>query len=136
MKTFKYPIGSPTYFEGDILTKDSKAFGFFYCKIIAPEGLNHPILQTHFKTEEGTRTISPLGSWFGMYFSEELYNAKKFGYNFEVLWGYVFKSDYVFNDYVDYLYNLRLTYPKSDPMNLTAKLLLNSLYGRFAIYIY
>jgi len=40
---------------------------------------------------------------------------------------------YIFKKYVDNLYNLRLTYPKTDPMNLTAKLLLNSLYGRFGM---
>ena len=70
-----------------------------------------------------------------MYFSEELYNAKKFGYEFKVLWGYTFGKGYIFKKYVDSLYNLRLTYPKTDPMNLTAKLLLNSLYGScFARY--
>jgi hypothetical protein len=28
---------------------------------------------------------------------------------------------------------MRLSYPKSDPMNYTAKILLNSLYGRFGM---
>lgn len=31
------------------------------------------------------------------------------------------------------IYELRLKYPKSDPMNLIAKLILNSLYGRFGM---
>jgi len=31
------------------------------------------------------------------------------------------------------MYNLRLQYPKSDPMNLIAKLLMNSLYGKFGM---
>jgi DNA polymerase elongation subunit (family B) len=31
------------------------------------------------------------------------------------------------------MYNLRLQYPKSNPMNLIAKLLMNSLYGRFGM---
>src|SRR5258708_31928950 len=68
-----------------------------------------------------------------MLFSEELYNAQKYGYKFEILWGYTFKSEYIFKDYINKLYNLRLTYPKTDPMNLIAKLLLNSLYGRFGM---
>jgi DNA polymerase elongation subunit (family B) len=34
---------------------------------------------------------------------------------------------------VDILYTLRLNYLRSDPMNYTAKLLLNSLYGRFGM---
>jgi hypothetical protein len=31
------------------------------------------------------------------------------------------------------MYNLRLKYPKADPMNLIAKLLMNSLYGKFGM---
>ncbi len=133
MKEFKYPIGNPTYFEGDINKTESNPFGFFYCNIQAPSNLLHPILQLHHKTEGGVRTISPLGSFSGWFFSEELYNAQKFGYSFEILRGYLFESDYIFKDYVEDLYSLRLQYPKSDPMNYTAKLLLNSLYGRFGM---
>jgi hypothetical protein len=133
MRSFEYPIGRPTYFEGNILKFDENPFGFFYCKITAPDNLLHPILQTHLKTDDGIRTVSPLGTWEGWYFSEELYNAKKYGYKFEVLWGYTFQKGYIFNEYVDNLYSLRLKYPKSDPMNLISKLLLNSLYGRFGM---
>ena len=109
--------------------------GFFYCKRIAPDNLKHPILQVHIKTKDGIRTIAPLGTWEGMYLSEELYNAQNFGYKFEVLWGYTFQKDYIFKNYIDTLYNLRLNYHKSDPMNLIAPkgLLLNSLYGRFGM---
>jgi len=133
MRDNDIPIGSPIYFEGNILKQDSKAFGFFYCKITAPEGLLHPILQLHHKTFNGLRTISPLGSWEGMYFSEELYNAEKFGYKFKILRGYTFDRGNIFKDYIDNLYNLRLNYTKSDPLNFTAKILLNSLYGRFGM---
>ena len=133
MLNCKYPIGSPTYFEGNLFKLDPNLFGFFYCKITTPEYLDHPILQVHHKSNVGTRTISPLGSWEGWYFSEELKNSLKFGYQFEVLRGYYFKSDYIFKDYVNDLYNLRLKYPKSDPMNYIAKILLNSLYGRFGM---
>jgi len=72
LKNNLYPIGSPIYFEGDITKFDSSAFGFFYCKINAPNKLLYPILQLHYKTEGGIRTISPLGSWEGMYFSPSL----------------------------------------------------------------
>jgi hypothetical protein len=81
MKSFKMPIGNPTYFQRDIRKFNPNAFGFFYCKIMAPEGLLYPILQIH----HNNRTVSPLGTWEGMYFSEELYNAEKYGYKFEIL---------------------------------------------------
>lgn len=90
------PIGHPTYFEGDIRAVDQNAFGFFFCEITAPDNLEHPILQTHVKTNNGIRTMAPLGSWTGMIFSNEMDNAVKLGYKFQILWGYSFKSDYIF----------------------------------------
>jgi hypothetical protein len=62
MKDCLMPIGTPTYFKGDIRKMNSNAFGFFYCKIIAPDDIKHPILQTHVKTKGGMRTISPIGT--------------------------------------------------------------------------
>jgi hypothetical protein len=56
------PVGNPTYFKGNILEIDQNAFGFFYCKIKAPDNILHPILQTHVKTPSGIRTISPIGT--------------------------------------------------------------------------
>jgi hypothetical protein len=133
MQSQLMPVGNPTFFEGDIRKIDENAFGFFYCKIKAPDDILHPILQTHVKTKNGTRTISPIGTWEDMIFSEELINAEKFGYTFEILWGYTFKSEVIFKSYVDFLYNLRLQYDKSNPLNFIAKILLNSLYGRFGM---
>ena len=133
MKNCLMPVGTPTYFNGDIRKVDPNAFGFFYCKIIAPDHLDHPILQTHLKTNNGMRTVAPLGQWEDMIFSPEMDNAIKYGYNFEILRGYTYESEYIFDDYVSTLHNLRNQYPKSDPRNFIAKILLNSLYGRFGM---
>ena len=62
MANFKYPIGNPMYFEGDITKMVSDALGFFYCKIRAPTDLLYPILQTHHNGNNGLRTIAPLGT--------------------------------------------------------------------------
>ena len=85
MKEKEYPTGSPTYFQGNILKFNPNAFGFFYCKISVPSYKTHPILQAKVKTKNGVRLLFPVGDWEGMYFSEELYNAQKYGYSFEVL---------------------------------------------------
>jgi hypothetical protein len=61
MDQFDMPTGKPVHFYGDIRKIDPNAFGFFYCKIVAPDNLKHPILQTHVKVNKGTRTIAPLG---------------------------------------------------------------------------
>src|SRR5258707_830991 len=47
--------------------------------------------------------------------------------------GYTFDSENIFKEYVEFLYNLRSQYLKNDPMNFIAKILLNSLYGRFGM---
>ena len=57
----------------------------------------------------------------------------KYGYKFEILSGYTFEKANVFKPFVDSLYQLRVKYPKSNPLNLVAKLLMNSLYGRFGM---
>jgi hypothetical protein len=61
MKKFEFPVGEPTYFEGDITKINKDAFGIFYCEIKAPKKLEHPIIQTHTKTRCGIRTIAGLG---------------------------------------------------------------------------
>jgi DNA polymerase type B, organellar and viral len=133
------PVGNPTYFEGNILVNkdfwinNEKPFGFFYVKVQAPKDMKEPILQVKRKINNLTRTIAPIGSWKGWYFSEELYNAEKYGYKFEVLKGYTFNKGYIFKDYVEKLYKIKESNPKGSPMNLNAKLLLNSLYGRFGM---
>ena len=128
------PVGKPIAFVGDIRKiEGADAFGFFYCKITSPEYLQHPILQRRIKTQDGIRTIAGLGSWSGWIFSGEMDNAIKFGYSFEILKGYQFEKGYIFKEYVDKMYNLRMQYIKGDPMNLIAKLLMNSLYGKFGM---
>jgi hypothetical protein len=47
--------------------------------------------------------------------------------------GYTFEKGFIFKDYVEKLYAIKESHPKGSPMNLNAKLLLNSLYGRFGM---
>ena len=59
MKDKVMPIGKPTFFKGDIRKIDPNAFGFFFCKIETPKELEHPIIQTHVKVDNMSRTIAP-----------------------------------------------------------------------------
>jgi len=107
-----------------------KKFGFFEAIIHTPKQLNIPVLQIHNKG----KTISPLGTFKAWFFSEELKLARdKFGYEFEILRGYTFDQTIIFNHYVNDLYDLRLTFDKYNPMIYIAKILMNSLYGRFGL---
>ena len=66
--------------------------------------------------------------------SDELMNAKDFGYKIKVLKGYTFQSDYIFKNFVDSLYEIKCNSKKDDPMYLISKLIMNSLYGRFGMH--
>jgi hypothetical protein len=62
MCNYDMPIGTPTYFEGEITKIDQKAFGFFEVEVQSPLNLNIPLLQTRINTGFGNRTISPVGN--------------------------------------------------------------------------
>ena len=81
----------------------------------------------------GIRTIAGLGTWAGWITSYEYDKAIDLGYKIEILKGYSFARKIIFKEYVDKLYQLRLEYTKDNPMNLIAKLLMNSLYGKFGM---
>ena len=133
MSIMKVAVGLPVSFEGDIRSVISDAFGFFYCKITTPNDLYAPILQRRVRTKDGIRTVAGLGSYEGWISSDEMDNATKYGYQFVIIRGYLFEGKVIFKDYVEKLYQLRQEYIKSHPMNLIAKLLMNSLYGKFAM---
>ena len=136
MSSTLMPIGKPIAFNGDIRKIDPNAYGFFYCKMTSPNYLEHPILQRRVKTSDGIRTIAGLGTWKGWIYSPEMDNAIKYGYTFEILNGYEFQKGNIFESYVTKMYNLRLQYPKGNAMNLIAKLLMNSLYGKFGMKLH
>jgi hypothetical protein len=127
------PVGKPIVFDGNIRAIEPDAYGYFYCKITSPENLEHPILQQTVKTTSGKRTIAGLGTWKGWIYSEEMDNAIKYGYTFEIIKGYQFEKGEIFKTYINELYQLRQNYSKEHPMNYIAKLLMNSLYGKFGM---
>jgi len=137
MKNYSMPCGTPIYFEGDILKSlngGEKPFGIFEVDIEAPADIKIPLLQTRVKLNNDTfRTIAPIGTWTGNYFSDELYNASNYGYKFKIKRGYLFERGNIFTGYVDYLYDLKKNSEKGSPNYIISKLLLNSLYGRLGM---
>lgn len=136
MKSFPMPVGNISYFEGDITQINPNTFGIFEVEVTAPQNLHIPILQLRMSTNKGIHTISPLGIWKGVYFSEEIKNAKLHGYTFKVIRGYTFDKGYIFTEYVDFLYSLKVNSHKNSTNYTIAKLLLNSLYGRMGMSPY
>lgn len=137
MHNFKFPTDIIGYFIGDITLIDNFAhlydenLGIYKVKVTAPK-IKHPLLPYRIK---GT-CVYPYGTWEGWYFSEEIKNAKKYGYKFEILAGYIFNSEFLFKDYVNALSAIKINSISGSPMYLIAKMLMNSLYGRFGLNPY
>jgi DNA polymerase type B, organellar and viral len=122
-----FPIGNINEFYSlNEVPKDS----YWFAKVLVQtkSDLYIPYLQIRLNN----RTVSPNGKFEMVINSCEYYNALK-DYNLEVLEGYFFEKGNIFKDYINDLYNLRLQFSKSHPMNFIAKLLMNSLYGRFGM---
>lgn len=60
-------------------------------------------------------------------------NAEKYGYKYEILEGYLFEGEYIFKEYIDKLYEIKVNSKPNTPHYIISKLLMNSLYGRFAM---
>ena len=65
MSEFDSPVGPIHKFEGDIFMYEDNPFGFFLCKIktllVDGKPMERPLLQTKVKSDNGVRTIAPLG---------------------------------------------------------------------------
>lgn len=123
MMKYPYPIG-PVFREKNI-NKEGYSF------VIVKAPYNYvPYLP--YKT--GSKLIFPYGSFSGYYTNFELREAKKRGVEFEIIDGYVCdKTEYIFGDYVKCFYDLRKKAKdeKNKVLDSYAKLMLNSLYGKF-----
>ena len=136
MSEFPMPIDNITYFEGDITLINSEAFGFFECEVIPPDNLKRPLLQTKVKNNGELLTMAPLGKWTQVIFSGEINEYKKYGYSFKILRGYTYNKAIIFAPFINDLYSIKQNSPKNSSWYLIAKLLMNSLYGKFGMNPY
>lgn len=133
MAKAKYPVGQIFYFEGDPSVLDVNTYWIGEAVVKTRKDLYQPYLQVHHKTDAGWRTIAPNGCFEMVIHSSEYHHSKK-DYDISVSKGYLFEATAdLFSDYVNDMFALRQQYSKSEPMNYVAKLLNNSLYGRFGM---
>lgn len=64
MKFFPMPVGSPTYFEGDISKVEKESYGIFEVEVTSPPYMKLPILQLRMNLGpgKGSSTVAPLGN--------------------------------------------------------------------------
>lgn len=74
---------------------------------ITAKNVKHGLLPI--RNDNGILSYPTKGKWIGMYFSEELKSASKYGYKIRVLWGINFeRNPNLFTDYVNYFYKDKL----------------------------
>ena len=109
--------------------------GVMTVKIKSPKYMKYPYLPHKYKTDNGIKLVFPLGVWSGVYTNFEIKRAIELGYEvLEIKKSYIYRGAFdPFSLYVRDLYALRLKYKsQGSPLELGIKLLLNSLYGKFA----
>lgn len=100
---------------------------------ISIDYLHYPLLP--YRDVVTKKLLFPIGTWRGTYTHLELKKAIQLGYKIEKIHNQIIytKSFYPFRDYVITLYNLRQHYKSiKSPLEITVKLLMNSLYGKLA----
>jgi len=100
-------------------------FGFIEVEVLCPIDMKRPVLPYH----NNGKTIYPVGSWKGVYFSEELKALVKLGYTFKLIKGYEFSKANLFESYINYFYEIKKN--STGVERNMAKLQLNNLYGYF-----
>ena len=124
MYDYEYPLPIANNFK-KVYKFDKGKLGV-YDVSIEIDKLEIPVLH---KNISG-KFIFPIGRFKGRYYTPEIVKAMEMGYKVKVIFGYEFiKTDYMFRDYVDYFYMIKTE--SVGAKKQVAKLLLNSLYGKF-----
>ena len=124
------PVGDP------VISNDTNLenyFGFCYANIIPPKNLDVLIIPHR---KENGEIEQPSNQFSGLYFSELLKSAIKYGYKVEVKGGIKFERGIgVFNEFVENIYSKRLQakLEGNNVLQIVNKLILNSLYGRMGM---
>lgn len=131
MHEYDYPISKPQI----IMLPDKKIFmeneGITNAKIKSPDKLYIPILPSKIKLKQDTKLMFVLGEYDGWWDNALLRKAKELGYDISPKKSYIFKTDYIFRDFVKHFYSIKENSKDKTPMYLISKLLMNSLYGKF-----
>ena len=127
MRNYKFPVGKPYKVDYTMGSDCRGKVGIMKCKVYAPENLNVPFLPLH--APDG-KLLFPIGEWEGWYDFCEIEKALKLGYLIDPLITYEFEGAYIFKDFIDSLYKIKME-NADNAKGRVAKLLMNSTYGKF-----
>lgn len=128
----EFPVSPPREIKNITLTDIKELLGITKCKVKAPKDIYIPVLPVHHEINRNRKLIFPTGTFTGYWDNIQLKKALELGYKIEPIKGWVFKGEKIFKDYVHKFYDMKLKSKKDTPSYVISKLLLNSLYGKFA----
>jgi hypothetical protein len=126
------PLGLPKPWDTSKGLQDF--FGIAEVEVECPSDIKIPVLPLKVNINGAEKLIFPTGKFRGVYWSFELkYAQEQLGYNIKLIRAYSFEqSNNLFKDYVSNFYNKKSS-SENGAIRAISKLMLNSLYGRFAI---
>ena len=132
MRNFKFPGGNMFFSRNeeqiDIYLNTLGYIGVVKANIKVP--YQH-IPYLVFKDKDRNKLIAPIGTWTDYITTFEYQEALKRGYKIDIIEGYFYdKQENHFKDYVDHYYYIKKT--SKGAKKQIAKLMLNSVYGKFA----
>lgn len=141
MKNTKFGLGKPIYIKNIKNIKDfcEKYIGFIKCNVKSIKYMKYPTLSIKYQIndKEDSKLIQALGEFTSVFYTKEILDCiQNQEYEFIPIEGYYFeKSDYIFKDFIEELYEIRLKAKqnKDKGLEILTKKCLVSLYGRFGI---
>ena len=122
------PCGGTGIWANSFDFGNSETCGFIEAEISCPGETLIPLLPVR----NGGKLIFPVGKFIGVYFSAELKEALDLGYEVKILRALIFPAKAFLAEYALNTWQLRQDNPGKNPVNITAKLLGNGIYGKFA----
>jgi len=133
MQGNKFPIGPAVRVKKIEYYNDGNIIPGAYEIEYKQTGGHIPLLRS--ELADGKRTKEHSWEGQGVYTTDEIEYLIKIGADIKVINGYIYpESDYIFDEYVNSFFNLRLKAraENNSALDLVCKLLLNNLYGKFA----
>ena len=132
MFNHRFPVGKPKNIKNPKVKDIKENMGITKCKVTAPDDLYLPVLPYKLDLGSHHKLVFPLGRFSGYWDNAQLTKALELGYRIEPEKMMVFTNDFLFKDYVHNFYELKKASKSGTPSYILAKLMLNSLYGKFA----
>jgi hypothetical protein len=122
------PMGSKGTWAAGYDFENPNTCAFIYASVVCPNDLHIPLLPYRYKG----KLLFPKGCFDGVFYSAELYKAIQLGYTVDIHQCLIFPAKPFLADYAKDCWRIRQENPGKNPLNFTAKLFGNGIYGKFA----